>query len=449
MRSQWVMAPNLYRAALPDSHELVFDPAGVSNVVVLNQGASRILAAFSTPRLLDRPLAPADMEPLEVQACVRQLIALGLLHPIDNPPRLSRSQPQTLTAWLHVTNACNLRCTYCYLSKTDEAMDEATGRAAVDAVFRSAIRNGFRAVKLKYAGGEATLNFELVKTLHFYARELSAQTGLELREVVLSNGVGLGRKTIEFLRDAQIRLMISLDGVGAAHDAQRVFANGHGSFVAVERAIDRAVAAGLAPDLSITVTGRNAEHLPEAVAFALDRDLLLNLNFYRDNDCSASHADLLADQERVIAGMRAAFTVIEQRIPRRRLIGGLIDRSGFDQPHEYACGAGHNYMVIDHHGGVSHCQMQIERTVTHITAEDPLNIIRLEPSGFRNVPVSEKEGCRDCSWRLWCAGGCSLLTYRATGRSDVRSPYCHVYKALYPDAIRLEGLRLLKWADMA
>jgi len=33
-----------------------------------------------------------------------------------------------------VTNACNLRCPYCYVHKTDEKMDEATGFAAVDAV---------------------------------------------------------------------------------------------------------------------------------------------------------------------------------------------------------------------------------------------------------------------------------------------------------------------------
>jgi uncharacterized protein len=34
-----------------------------------------------------------------------------------------------------------------------------------------------------------------------------------------------------------------------------------------------------------------------------------------------------------------------------------------------------------------------------------------------------------------------------TGRNDVQSPYCNVYKQLYPEAIRLEGLRVLKWAN--
>jgi radical SAM protein with 4Fe4S-binding SPASM domain len=345
-----------------------------------------------------------------------------------------------------LTQRCRRTGSYQYISKTDEAMDEATGLAAVEAVFRSAVRNGFRAVKLKYASGEATLNFRLVETLHRHACDLAARLELELREVVLSNGVALTRTMIALMRDAGMRLMISLDGIGAAHDAQRVFANGHGSFAVVARAVDRAVTLGLPPHLSITITGRNADHLPKAVAFALDRDLRFNLNFYRENDCSASTTDLAADQARIVAGMRSAFAVIEQRLPRRRLIDGLVDRSAFDEPHEYACGAGHNYMVIDQHGGVARCQMEIERTITDVLADDPLQAIRLEPSGFQNVPVTEKEGCRTCQWRLWCGGGCSLLTFRATGRTDIKSPYCGVYTALYPDVVRLEGLRLLKWA---
>jgi hypothetical protein len=58
----------------------------------------------------------------------------------------------------------------------------------------------------------------------------------------------------------------------------------------------------------------------------------------------------------------------------------------------------------------------------------------------------EKEGCRDCTWRYWCSGGCAVATFKATGRYDIKSPNCNIYKAIYPQALRLEGLRLLKYA---
>jgi hypothetical protein len=58
----------------------------------------------------------------------------------------------------------------------------------------------------------------------------------------------------------------------------------------------------------------------------------------------------------------------------------------------------------------------------------------------------DKQGCRDCTWRHWCSGGCAAATFRATGRFDVRSPNCAIYRTIYPKAVRLEGLRLLRHA---
>jgi type II secretory pathway component PulL len=37
-----------------------------------------------------------------------------------------------------------------------------------------------------------------------------------------------------------------------------------------------------------------------------------------------------------------------------------------------------------------------------------------------------------------------LANFRATGRYDAKSPNCYIYKALFPEIMRLEGLRLLK-----
>ena len=85
-------------------------------------------------------------------------------------------QSRTLTAWLHVSNACNLACSYCYISKSAAGMEERAGLAAVDAVLNSAVEHGFDAVKLKYAGGEASLNRRLVLLLDGYARARAERT---------------------------------------------------------------------------------------------------------------------------------------------------------------------------------------------------------------------------------------------------------------------------------
>jgi uncharacterized protein len=323
-------------------------------------------------------------------------------------------------------------------------MTEATGRAAVEVVFQTAIKHGFKAVKLKYAGGEATLNFGLVRTLHHYAQSLAQQTGVELYASLLSNGVALNNSMLDFIHDNGVGLMISLDGLGASHDAQRHFINGRGSAKLVIDSINRATKRGVPPYLSITVTGQSAAGVAETVAFALERELIFGLNFYRNHQLDQTNSELRGEDEQLIAAVRGAFAVIEQNLPSYSLLD-IIDRTNFGGTHHYPCGIERGYMAIDHQGDISRCQMEMTQPVTDIYATDPLSALQNGGNGFQNLPVDEKEGCRDCQWRYYCAGGCPLLTYRVTGRSDVKSPYCNVYQAVFPELLRLEELRLSKW----
>ena len=91
--------------------------------------------------------------------------------------------------------------------------------------------------------------------------------------------------------------------------------------------------------------------------------------------------------------------------------------------------------------------MHLNEVVADAHEVDVLSVIRSDKKGVQNMLVEEKEGCRTCEWKYWCAGGCSLATFKATGRFDVKSPNCNIYKAIYPEAIRLEGLRLLKYYE--
>ncbi|MBI3167644.1 MAG: radical SAM protein [Chloroflexi bacterium] len=353
----------------------------------------------------------------------------------------------SLSAWLHLTDRCNLRCSYCYLPHVREDMSSETGRAAVDAIFRSALANGFKQVKLKYAGGEPLLRFSLIEELYTYAGQLSEANGIELEGVVLSNGTLLTAEMIETLKSLGLRLMISLDGLGQYHDSHRPYAGGRGTFADVSEAVDLALAHGLVPSISVTVSSRTAEGLPQVMAWILERDMPFSLNFYRENELSASHEDMQLDEKKIINGMLAAFKVIEQNPPRRSFLGGVVDRSNLTASHTHTCGVGQNYLVFDQNGQVAKCQMQIRKPVTDVHAADPLALIRADQIGIQNLPVLEKEGCKTCEWKHWCAGGCPLTTHRATGRYDVKSPNCNIYKALFPEAVRLEGLRLLKYQD--
>ncbi len=442
----WVRDGHVTEYPLSGEHRMLFNPLGSGGVVVVNEPARDIFRAFEAPVTVADVRRGRPGRGAEVTEMFHRLRQLQFVHPDGQEPRPEFTDGRVLTAWLHVTNGCNLRCPYCYLDKSPQPMDEATGRAAVAAVMRSAVANGFPEVKLKYAGGEASLNHRLVLTLHTYARELAAESGLALQATLLSNGVRLPDSLVQTCKSAGIRVMISLDGIGDQHDVQRPFVSGRPSFRFVERTIGELIAQGLPPHLSVTITNRNLAGIPDVVRFALERDLTFSLNLFRDNDCAAGFTDLRYQEQAMISALLATFEVIEERLPRWSVLGSILDRGQLIQPRQRSCGVGQDYVVIDQHGKVAKCHMEIERTIGDVFADDPLQLVRRDTTTALNLLVDEKEGCRDCTWRYWCSGGCSVATFRATGRYDVKSPNCNIYKAIYPQALRLEGLRLLKYA---
>lgn len=443
MRRRLVQPQPLHTQQLDPEHLLVAHVGGDGAIGVMDRACSSLFDRFRTPQALAE-IAPAQLPcpPPEAAAMLTLLEEAGLLIPADDSPAARDDPPEVLTAWLHLTNACNLRCHYCYLHKTSDHMSAETARAAVDAVFRSAIRQGFQRVKLKYAGGEASIRARLVVELHDYALAAARRAGIALDAVLLSNGVMIPDWLIDALASRGIRLMVSLDGRGPEHDAQRPFVSGRGSFALVDATLGRLLARGLVPGISITLTAHNLRGLPQLVEYVLDRDLPFTISFYRESEVLTPEA-LRFSQDDIIAAMRAAFATIERRLPRRSLLGALLDRASLQGAHDQPCGVGKSYMVVDHNGSVAKCQMEIGHTVGTIALVDPLAAVQADRSGLLNLPVAQKEGCSSCDWRNWCAGGCPSLTYRMTGRYDLRSPNCGIYKALLPEVLRLEGLRLL------
>ncbi|NTV62049.1 MAG: radical SAM protein [Oscillochloris sp.] len=424
---------NIHTLPLSDEYAAAYVPS-FSSIVVLNRAARDLLQRL-----------PCDPQVLsaEERDALRRLQRLRLVRADDALP--PPPEPTTLAVWLHISNACNLRCSYCYLQKSQEAMSPPIVRAAVDTAIRSARQHGYSGLALNYAGGEASLRMDLVELAHTYAQQQAARASVQLQAGLLSNGTNLTPATLEAIRRLGLRLMISLDGLGQEHNSSRPTIGGQGSLDRILAGIAHAQSAGISPDIAITVSATNIDHLTSLLRWLLARNLRFSLSFYREHDANAAHTDLRIDQERLIAGMRRVYAEIARNPPPWSLTAALLDRADLTQPHARSCAAGHHYLVIDQQGRIASCQMQLDQPLSSVHASDPLHTIRHDLRAVRSVPVDEKEGCRHCEWRYWCGGGCPLATFRATGRYDTGSPHCAIYQSLYPELIRLEGLRLLHW----
>jgi uncharacterized protein len=285
--------------------------------------------------------------------------------------------------------------------------------------------------------------------LHDYAAARCKDEAIDLHAVMLTNGTLLDADAIEGLKARAVGVMISLDGFAEKSAKQRPFANGRSPVTRVVAGIERMIGRGLRPHISITVTPQNAACVADAVIFALEHDLTFSLNLYRAGTADDAVRALHLAEPELIAGIKAAYAVIAERMPRWSVTGTALDRGQLVSSHQHPCGMGLDYIVIDHRGQISRCQLQMDRTVATVKHPNPLQAVRTHSAtGAYNLPANQKEDCHDCIWRDWCAGGCPILTHAATGHYNTRSPYCGVYQAIYPEAIRLEGLRLLKYCEI-
>jgi uncharacterized protein len=326
-------------------------------------------------------------------------------------------------------------------------MSVETGQKIVEKLFQTAERYRFSQVELKYSGGEPLLRFPALLAIHRTARQIAQAAQINLDAVVLTNGTRLSSTIIHSMLEHNLRLMISMDCLEIAVNQARLYGDGRPSTDDVKKAVELALRSGLVPNISITVSARNTPDLPAFVEWLLVHDLPFNLNFYRENTLSADEVGLRLHEETIIASLLETFAIIQANLPRRKLFSTLIDRSDLASPHRYPCGVGKNYLVFNPLGEISKCHMTQDERITHLQAEDPLRSIREDNRGLQNPLVEEKPGCQDCEWRYACAGGCPLLTHRQTGSYYQPSPNCNIYRAVYPEALRLEGLRLLKYGS--
>ena len=96
--------PALHTDALPGGWVLAFNPQGAAGVVVLDRAAWMLLSRFRQPRRLVDAAGEGDNIQM-VQRGVLRLAGLELIQRVDRPSGVQRKASETLTVWLHITNA--------------------------------------------------------------------------------------------------------------------------------------------------------------------------------------------------------------------------------------------------------------------------------------------------------------------------------------------------------
>jgi uncharacterized protein len=343
-----------------------------------------------------------------------------------------------ITAWIQITDICNLNCSYCFVPKSKNKMNILKGKTIIDSILESAKCNNVSRVHLKYSGGEALSNKNLFFELHQYAIQQSVLYNIELTSVLLSNGYLIDNEIISKLKSLDTKIMISIDSILQNNKFEHKSLNS--LLMSNSNILFELKNSGLLSDISITLTQQNIKELPTLVEYFLINDLPFSLNFYRPYDNSTDF--LILNEDIAVEYLKKTYKIIEKYLPNRNYLSTLLDRVNLSFPHNYTCDAGISYINFDTEGHIFKCQMDIgnKSPISKINS-DVLSTIINDKSTFSNTNIDEIDKCSNCEIKYFCTGGCPNDIYSI----KISNLYCGIYKKLYRDILILEGLRILKY----
>ncbi len=210
---------------------------------------------------------------------------------------------QTIT--FIVTNDCNLRCKYCYIThkSSDKRMDFNVAKDFIDYILTSKDLVFSDAVILEFIGGEPLIEIELIdKIMDYYkikSYELNHRWSWNYRISICTNGVNYSNELVQkFIskNHDKISLTITIDGTKEKHDLQRVFPNGSGSFDVINKNIDLWITQFPA-STKVTFASDDLKYLKDSVIFLWNREIKnVNSNVVFENVWKDGDDEILETQ---------------------------------------------------------------------------------------------------------------------------------------------------------
>lgn len=324
---------------------------------------------------------------------------------------------------LFTTQDCNLRCTYCYIPKQPQRLDEATARAAVDWLLAVTPASKPR---IYFFGGEPLLEFGSMQAVVEYGREAGKQAGKTLGYGVTTNGTIWSDEIAGWLRTNGVGVNLSMDGAPGAQDRNRATRTGAPTYTAVRRTLKALLEWRPRQGVRMTFDADNVQ------------DLAANVRHVWGLGCRSVHPapaietpwtyDRLQTYERQLLSL--AKETVQRGTDDYYRCGSIAKavqkltrakQRKTAKRGRYACGAGHSYLAVACNGSLYPCHRFVgfdAYRLGDVFGATEADNVRL----WSEYDCDElMPGCYACPARDMCNGNCAAVNYAANGTLDVPS----------------------------
>lgn len=320
---------------------------------------------------------------------------------------------QTLT--FIVTEDCNLRCSYCYIThkSSNKKMSFNVAKKFIDYVLSEEMVRP-KGVILDFIGGEPLLEIKLIDQICDYFKLktylLNDEWFWDYRINITTNGINYASKEVQdFIKKNQgkLEIAITLDGIKEKHDMHRVFPNGKGSYEEVIKNIEL-YKNQFQASTKVTFASKDLKYLKDSIIHLWElgiSDVAANVVFedvWQDGDEKIFEDQLI----------ELADYILENRLFDKYSCTLFDESIGFPNSREIletaSCGAG-KMIAVGPDGLLYPCMrykdysLNNKKEVVIGDVENGIDFDKIRPYYLLNTKLQSDEECINCR----IASGCT------------------------------------------
>ncbi len=386
------------------------------NNLVLHEGAVEIYQMLKAGDSLEK--IRQEVEGDQLQEFLDNLIQKHFLIDGEEPAPSNRIPDETYIKEgkmlehlrLNVTEACNLRCSYCYERVSDvwnqkRKMTWDVAKKTIDSFLSVIQKNEKKKISVRFFGGEPFLNWDLVEKSMDYI-ESKRSKDLQINYIINTNGTLMDDSRARFLAEHQVSVSLSVDGVKEIHDRFRVYPNGSGSFDVVDQNMNHLIQHKCKFNLSVVCTEETLTRLTDFIDYIskkqeeLDYSIPICFNFVQITE----EESRLSPEEKIDYLIKALKYADEKKV---QSFGGLthfvFEKLLRNSIGNYCGGSGSEFSVAPS-GDIFPCS-GLDIKLGNVESFEQI----FQSETYKNL-CQRKSGnilqCRDCEIECFCSGGC-------------------------------------------
>ncbi len=362
---------------------------------------------------------------------------------------MKNKKPVVKALCLHIAHDCNLSCQYCFAEEGEyhgsrSFMSLEVGKKALEFLIESS--GNRRNLEVDFFGGEPLMNFDVVKGIVEYGRELEKVHNKIFRFTITTNGVLLDDEKIDYINEHMVNVVLSVDGRKETNDRMRKTLTNQSSYDVIM------------PKFKKLVEKRNHERYYVRGTFTRN-----NLDFGADVLHLLNEGFNEISVEPVVAPPSANYSLREEDVETIskeyeklaldmlklkeegkdfNFFHFMIDLSGGPcvAKRVTGCGAGTEYLAVTPTGELFPCHQFVGNNEYLMGTLETGITNHSKTSDFAQCNVLAKEECSSCFAKYYCSGGCAANALQYSG--NILDPYkigCDLQKKRIECAIMMKA----------